>query len=103
MVLAEPIQLLPPFGTQPGLERSLRVVDARVDHTGVVRARVQPHLRMTLDYAGRPTAGGDGAGGSKPNHPATDDRHFNMLHVRVSRLAASVPRASERHTLMARH
>jgi hypothetical protein len=38
---------------QLGLERSGRVVDARVDHAAVVRARFHARLRVLLEHADR--------------------------------------------------
>ena len=48
---AELVQPIAPLHAQPRLERSLRIVDARVDHAAVVRARLHAGPRVPLEYA----------------------------------------------------
>ena len=47
------VEPLPAIDTQPGLERTGRVVQARVDHPAVVRAGVHAGARMALEQAHR--------------------------------------------------
>src|SRR5215510_4494445 len=53
MLGAKLVESMPSFDAEPCLERSGRIVEARVDHAAVVRAGVESRARMTLQHARR--------------------------------------------------
>src|SRR5437773_471058 len=77
---AELVQQVAALDAEPRLERAGRIVDAGMNHTAVVCARVQTSARMSFDDARGIALGGDSPGRGKAGHAGSDNRYIDAFH-----------------------
>ena len=84
MLVAVAVHGIGALAAEPGLERSRAVVDALVDHPGVVPGLVPPHRPLTLQHldARARVAAAQLAGDGQPDDPRSDHGEV-ALHERL--------------------
>src|SRR5215472_3731605 len=74
------VKQLVAFDAKPRLQRILRIINSRVIHTAVARARRHPNLGILLDKKNILPALRNFASNRASDYTATDNQYFGLVH-----------------------
>jgi hypothetical protein len=78
-ILAVPIEPLPTLHTRARLERSLRIVDARVNHFAVAARDLAGDPVVSLEHHHTAVRAGQGRRGGQTDHPGAHHHHIRLV------------------------